>query len=139
MSPVTQAILDVKAQNPDMSNADVAERVQAMVPGSSTSAASVSSVLSRMKSGGGTASQSGQVARSVPTSMLGQFMPDAPEETDAEAATRITVRYSAYARHSRKVILKGGTAGLICSGPPGLGKSYQVRRDMEESGRTNFV
>ncbi len=139
MTPITQAIIDYKSLNPNASNFEVAEHVCRTIPGSSTSAASVSSVLSRLKNGGGTAAQTSAIARGVPTSMLQQFMPDAPEETDDEAATRITVRYSAYARHSAKVILRGGTAGLICSGPPGLGKSYQVRRDIEKSGRTNFV
>lgn len=139
MSPVTQAIIDYKARNPEATNQEVAEHVQRVVPGSSTSAASVSSVLSRLKNGTGSAAQ-GAMGQRAPTSfMLANLPPDLPEETDEEAATRITVRYSAYARHSRKVILKGGTSGLICSGPPGLGKSYQVRRDMEESGRTNFV
>lgn len=136
MSPITQAIMAYKIQNPEATNQEVADHVCRTVPGASTTAASVSSVLSRMKNGSGSAAQTA-IASHMPTSFLPQPIQD--DETDEEAATRITVRYAAYARHSRKVILKGGTSGLICSGPPGLGKSYQVRRDMEESGRTNFV
>lgn len=139
MSPVTQAIIDYKSKNPNANNQEIAEFVCRTVPGASTSAASVSSVLSRLKNGTGSLSQASARGHAPTSFLLANLPPDLPEETDEEAATRITVRYSAYARHSRKVILKGGTAGLICSGPPGLGKSYQVRRDLEESGRTNFV
>lgn len=136
MSPVTQAIVAYKQQYPEATNHDIAEHVCRTVPGASTTAASVSSVLSRMKNGSGSLGQHAQASH-MPTSFLPQL--SSSDETDEEAAMRITVRYSAYARHSRKVILKGGTAGLICSGPPGLGKSYQVRRDLEESGRVDFV
>lgn len=139
-SPVTQAIVDYKASHPGASNHEVAEHIRSAVPGATTSAASVSSVLSRLKNGHGTLSQASAAGKAG----LGfvaplQPPPDAPEETDEEAATRITVRYAAYRRHTRKVVLHDSVSALICSGPPGLGKSYEVRRALEESGRTNFV
>lgn len=138
-SPISEAIIHYKSQNPMAGNQEIAEYVQNTIPGANTTAASVSSVLSRMKNGNGSIGQSSARGRAPTSFMFSQLPPDLPEETEEEAATRISVRYSAYARHSNKVILKGGTSGLICSGPPGLGKSYQVRRDIEESGRTNFV
>src|SRR4051812_12452106 len=100
MSPVTAAIIDYLERNPAASNEEVAEHVRRTVPGSSTTAASVSSVKSRLKSGHVSL---GQAALSGRSPLTAPFQPpEAEEETDEEALSRITVRYAAYRRHCRK-------------------------------------
>jgi hypothetical protein len=135
-SAVQSAIISCKIANPDWDNQAIADYVVSTVPGAQTTSASVSSVLSRLKRGG---SLSSAQARGQNPALLGQMQDPDPEESDEDAATRIMVRYRAYERHCNKVILRGGTAALIVSGPPGLGKSYQVRRTLEQSGRVDFV
>lgn len=138
-SAVQQAIVAYKITNPNASNQEVAEHVCRTVPGANTTAASVSSVVSRLRQGGSIGAAADRGAYAIPTSALASFQPEVPEETDEEAAARISVRYRALERHSAKAILRGGSQGLIVSGPPGLGKSYQTRRDLERSGRRRFV
>src|SRR4051812_8761838 len=126
-------------RNPEAKPQEIAEHVCRTIPGASTTAASVSSVLSRMKSGTGTIGQAALAGKSGLASPFQAAVDGFEDETDEEALARITVRYAAYKRHCRKVVLMSGTSALICSGPPGLGKSYEVRRAIEESGRINFV
>lgn len=136
-SPVTAAIIQYREAHPEAKPQEIADHIRQVLPGSKTSKASVSSVLSRLKHGKGSL---GQAALAGKSGLSAPFVPpEAFEETDEEALTRITVRYAAYRRHTRKVVLHDSVAALICSGPPGLGKSYEVRRAIEESGRINFV
>lgn len=136
-SPVTAAIIQYREKHPEAKPEEIADHVRATIPGCKTSKASVSSVLSRLKHGKGSIGQA-SMAGKAGMGFEAQVEPD-PEETDDEARARITVRYAAYRRHTRKVVLHHSVAALICSGPPGLGKSYEVRRAIEESGRMNFV
>lgn len=134
-SAVQEAIADYLQRQPSASNEEVAEHVRAAVPGSSTTAASVSSVKSRLRQNGSLASGD---QRALRTSALPTFSPQEPEETDDEAAARISVRYRAMERLSKRAVA-GRIPALIVSGPPGLGKSYTFRQDLKESGRMRFM
>ncbi len=117
-------ILDILTIDPHMSNDDVAEEVQRRQPGSTTSAASVSSTKSRMRKDGllnGVAS----VASIVDVPL--------PEETTEERSKRIRQRYATLERMATRVAI-GHLPALIVSGPPGLGKSYAVEKVLEEQG-----
>ncbi|UUV44847.1 AAA-ATPase [Rhodobacter phage RcRudolph] len=142
---VTNAILDYLNANPAADNDSVAAHVRRTVPGSTTSAASVSSVKSRLKREGHQFQRApnanyvatGDDGEQLPTLMVRpQFgaaaLPETdPSETLEEAKSRIAVRYDAMERMTRRLVA-GKVPSLIISGPPGLGKSYTVREALAE-------
>lgn len=143
---VTNAILDFLNANPAADNEAVANHVRRIVPGSTTTAASVSSVKSRLKREGH-AFQRAPNASYVATGDDGEPLPPAimarpqfgaaalpetdPTETLEDAKSRIAVRYDAMERMTRRLV-DGKVPSLIISGPPGLGKSFTVRQALTE-------
>lgn len=145
---VTNAILDYLNANPAADNESVAAHVRRAVPGSTTTAASVSSVKSRLKreghqfqrapssSYGGHDGEGGDLP-TLPVSLVPRgygaaALPESdPAETLEEAKDRIAVRYDAMERMTRRLV-DGKVPSLIISGPPGLGKSFTVRQALAE-------
>lgn len=141
-SAVQNAVAAILAENPNATNEEVAEVVRGMVPGAKTSAASVSSIKSRMKAngvdpldmegGGGSAPLT--VPSLPPFDRYGE--PD-PNESVEDASERISKRYRAMARMADRVV-DGyfedtvSVPALIISGPPGLGKSYTVTEALKK-------
>ncbi len=126
---VQTAIQTILAQHPDASNAQVAQAVQHMLPGVATTAASVASIKSRMKS----------TADVIPLALAG-LMVTSPivaepivEETDDEVDARIAKRYAAFGRMAERVAT-GKCKSLIVSGAPGLGKSFTILAALDEAG-----
>ena len=144
---VTNAILDFLNANPAADNEAVAAHVRRSVPGSTTTAASVSSVKSRLKREGHQF-QRAPSASYQPTDEHGEPLPQVfvrpavafgaaalpetdPSETLEQAKERIAIRYDAMERMTRRLVA-GKVPSLIISGPPGLGKSYTVREALAE-------
>lgn len=144
---VTNAILDFLNANPAADNDSVAAHVRQTVPGSTTTAASVSSVKSRLKREGHQF-QRAPNASYVPTGEDGEQVPQVfvrptvafgaaalpetdPTESLEEAKSRIAIRYDAMERMTRRLVA-GKVPSLIISGPPGLGKSFTVRQALAE-------
>ena len=143
---VTNAILDFLNANPAADNEAVAAHVRRTVPGSTTTAASVSSVKSRLKREGHSFQRApnaayaatGEDCEPLPALPVvrAQFgaaaLPEAdPTETLEEAKERIAVRYDAMERMTKRLVA-GKVPSLIISGPPGLGKSFTVRTALAE-------
>lgn len=145
---VTNAILDFLNANPAADNEAVAAHVRRSVPGSTTTAASVSSVKSRLKREGHSFQRAPNAAYQ-PTDEHGEPLPPSvfvrptvafgaaalpatdESETLEAAKERIAVRYDAMERMTRRLVA-GKVPSLIISGPPGLGKSYTVREALAE-------
>lgn len=144
---VTNGILDYLNANPGADNEAVAAHVRRTVPGSTTTAASVSSVKSRLKREGHDFQRapSSQYARPA-TDEHGEPLPfvpvrpqfgaaalpeSDPTETIEEAKERIAIRYDAMERMTRRLV-DGKVPSLVISGPPGLGKSFTVREALAE-------
>lgn len=124
---INDIVLDIIAQNPRLTNDQVAEEVQRRVPGATTSAASVSSIKSKAR-------KEGLLNEAAPAAMgfrAQTFEPELPEETEEERSERIRRRYNTLERMAYRVA-EGGLPALIVSGPPGLGKSYTVEQVLEE-------
>lgn len=143
---VTNAILDYLNANPAADNEAVATHVRRVVPSATTTAASVSSVKSRLKrdghqfqrapaaaySGHPDAAGDAQPAVFVRPQFGAAALPESdPAETLEEAKQRIAVRYDAMERMTRRLVA-GKVPSLIISGPPGLGKSHTVRQALAE-------
>lgn len=118
-------ILAILTEDPHLSNDAVAEEVQRRVPGSTTSAASVSSTKSRMKKEGVlTTPINGTTQQVIPELEL-------PTETYEQRSARIRKRYATLQRMANRIV-EGKLPALIVSGPPGLGKSYTVEQALKE-------
>lgn len=124
---ISTAIQTVLAQHPQATNAQVAQAVQAMIPGASTSAASVASIKSRMKA----------TSNVIPLALAGLMVttpttdaPAAVEESDEDLNARIAARYATFERMAGRVA-KGTCKSLIVSGAPGLGKSFTILNALE--------
>ena len=123
-------IASILTENPHMSNDDVAAEVQKRIPGSTTSAASVSSTKSRLR-------KEGMITTTAMTPST--FVePELPTETEEERSKRIRTRYTTLERMSERIV-SGALPSLIVSGPPGLGKSYTVEQALKKSGKEHDV
>jgi len=137
MASTSDTILNILMENPGLTNDEVAAEVQRRIPGSTTSAASVSSTKSRARKEGllsTTADIDGLVTRGACPTCGGGVMADLDlldDETDEERSTRIRQRYSTLERMANRVA-GGHLPSLIVSGPPGLGKSYTVEKVLKE-------
>lgn len=138
-SAVQNAVAAVLAENPNATNEEVAEVVRGMVPGSKTSAASVSSIKSRMRSSGVDPLDLDADALSVPSMpTFDKYGEHDPNESVEEASDRIVRRYNAMERMCRRVVNGyldndvGTVPSLIISGPPGLGKSFTVMEALKD-------
>jgi hypothetical protein len=100
-------------------------------PGSATTPASVSSIKSRA----GLRTPRNLDEEAMP--WVGDVEGD-DKETLEEAERRIAVRYSALERMADRLVL-GEIPSLIVSGPPGLGKSYTMRRAIDQHGSDDRV
>jgi DNA polymerase III delta prime subunit len=133
MNEVQAALAAGLKQNPSASNEELALFIRGRVHGAKTTPSSVSSMKSRLRSaiamGDMLPSGSSEMAQSLAFDAL----PDGEDtqETLEDAQQRINVRYDAMGRMCRRLI-KGNMPSLICSGPPGLGKSYTVTEALEE-------
>lgn len=126
VNPIQQALQQFLAQSPGGSNDEAAAFIRKVVPGANTTAASVSSMKSRMKSSSSLSDDF------LPKHTVDLDAPSAiPDETLEQAKERIGVRYRALERMSKR-IAAGGYPSLIISGPPGLGKSYTITQALEE-------
>ena len=127
---IQELVLSIHSEDPTLSNEDIADLIQKRVPGSTTSAASVSSIKSKAKRAGllTTTSVSGAAAyERLPTVSAEEL----PPETDAERYDRIRRRFNTLHRMAEKVA-DGYLPALIVSGPPGLGKSFTVEQVLQE-------
>lgn len=154
---VTNAILDFLNANPGADNETVAAYVRATVTGANTTAASVSSVKSRMRRDGHTFQSQASyradpsklnlpmkppingepvdpttAAFVIPPKLYGSAALPEHDQTETldEAKERIAVRYDAMQRMTRRLV-NGAIPSLIISGPPGLGKSHTVRTELD--------
>jgi hypothetical protein len=115
-----------------MSSAQIAEELRRLVPGCSTTTASVSSMLSKAKVGPSGNGSGQRVAYQAPLPYQPPALEDDPEddETDEERDARIASRFAALARLADRAA-KQQVKGLVVSGPPGLGKSHSVETALE--------
>jgi hypothetical protein len=60
------------------------------------------------------------------------------DETDEQVLVRLQRRFNALKRYSAELI-RGDISSLIVSGGPGIGKSHELRKQLEESGRTPWL
>lgn len=127
-SSIYDVVVQILTDEPNLSNEQVAAKVQQVIPGANTSAASVASTKSRARTNGD--------LQAAPASMprTAAFVPDEdlgiPGETEEERSVRIRTRYSTLQRMAER-IAAGKIPSLIVSGPPGLGKSYTVEKVLE--------
>lgn len=56
-----------------------------------------------------------------------------PEESEEQVMARIEKRFG-YLEQMTKAILRGDVRAMIVSGPPGVGKSYGIEKEVEKSG-----
>lgn len=111
-------------------NQKLADMCRKAFPGASTTAASVSSIKSNAR-------KSGELEAAVLTQIAEDFQEDDPipedgEEgvTDEEILERIKERFDALDRMA-DAVMRGKLPALICSGPPGLGKSFGIKRAID--------
>jgi len=126
---ISDLIIDLVNNNPALTNDQIAELVRETVPGSTTSAASVSSVKSKAKKAGlmQTTATVGNIG-----DLAARFAPEElPEVSKEERSERIRRRFNTLERMAWKVA-DGDLPALIVSGPPGLGKSYTVEQVLKE-------
>ena len=136
-SEVQVAVATIINENPKASNEEVAAKVREMVPGASTTPASVSSIKSRLKKlGEPTVDENGNVQLAAPTPSpalptFGRYAEHDADESLEDAKSRIARRYLAMERMAKRVV-DGHIPSLIVSGPPGLGKSFTVMKAVEQ-------
>lgn len=131
---VKDLVLEILTENPTLTNDQVADKIQEMVPGSTTSAASVSSIKSGLRKDG----HQFQSVRPSTSTSAAALMPQLPDETPEERSDRIRRRYTTLERMANRVA-EAALPAIIVSGPPGLGKSYTVeqvlkQRDLRDAG-----
>lgn len=131
-NPVREAIVSYLQQNPNADNDTVAAYVRKAIPGSVTTAASVSSIKSRLKKEDPEALPQRTVQAIDGAFQSPASLPDHdPNESLDEAKARIAVRYDALDRMAAR-IADGKVPSLIVSGPPGLGKSFSIRKALAD-------
>jgi hypothetical protein len=130
---VSALVLDIIRDNPLMTNDQVADKVQELLPTAKTSAASVSSIKSNAK-------KNGLIPPNLIAASAMAFEPEIelPQETDKERALRIRTRYETLERMANRIV-EGQLPALIVSGPPGLGKSHTVEQVLEKADKDHDV
>jgi hypothetical protein len=124
---IQQLVLDILTLEPNLTNDQVADRIQGQVPGSTTSAASVSSIKSGLKKKGLL-----QASTSIRPALAATVQHELDDESDEDRSDRIRRRYRTLERMSTRVA-EGGLPAIIVSGPPGLGKSYTVEQVLRDA------
>lgn len=137
-NPVSDAVLAcIKSGMTD--NMEIALKVREMIPSANTSASSVSSIKSRLRregmevpsSFGRPSSSQGSGEVDWDAFKKPEQLPDHdPNETLEQASQRIAVRYDALERMTKRIVAKR-IPSLVVSGPPGLGKSYTVKAELD--------
>jgi hypothetical protein len=132
-------IREILVSDPHMDNDKVAMRVQQRLPGSTTSAASVSSTKSRLRKNGDLSAEPTTLPlKFVEQRILEDKDEELPVETKEERSIRIRNRYETLERMANRVAA-GHLPSLIVSGPPGLGKSYTVEQVLAKSGKSHDI
>lgn len=130
---IKEYVLAILAERPDLGNEDIATLVRSSF-GSSTTAASVSSIKSNARRNG----ELERVDLRSSTDKEPEAVEEVPEGDDLddemEIAMRLSRRFDALDRMAAGVI-KGVVPALIVSGPAGLGKSYGIERALEAHSR----
>jgi hypothetical protein len=123
MASIKEFVLETFAEDPRITNEELAALCRKQFPGSSTTAASVSSIKS-------TARRSGELEQTELAVIDTQFDLEVIEDDDGEdeitIGERIKKRFAAMMRMANGV-MTGIVPALIVSGPPGLGKSFGIR------------
>lgn len=122
-------VVEILKANPGLTNDQVADEIQRLVPGSTTSAASVASMKSGAKKKG--LLPTNEFAVDLSAIGAGHSDIDAPEETQDERSARIRSRYAVLERMAGQVA-ETKLPSLIVSGPPGLGKSFTVEEVLKD-------
>jgi hypothetical protein len=137
-SNIKQYVLARLAERPGLSNEDLASMVREEFEGANTTPASISSIKSNARRAG-----------ELPEVSVLAVEPQTPEEvpddgddgeTDEEIGLRLSRRFEALDRMVSGVI-RGVVPALIVSGPPGLGKSYGIRKGLraaDEEGELEY-
>lgn len=139
-SPIQQALMKALETNPNASNDEVAAYIRSVVPNAQTTGAAVSSMKSRLRSGAAAGlGLPGGLGGDTNALFLPDFSsdPDVPEETIDEAKARISVRYKAMERMADR-ITGGGIPSLVISGPPGMGKSNEIKVALAKAGCVRY-
>lgn len=129
MASISQRILELVNEFPLMSNEEIADKIKKEFRGASTSAASVSSVKSNAR-------KSGKL-EAVAVSALADDLeeeepiPEGDEVPEEVIDARIRKRFDALDRMAHAV-MKGRVPALIGAGPPGLGKSFGIKRAIDK-------
>ena len=140
---IKEAILQLLEEQPELTNAEVAAAMRAAFDGAKTTPQTVATIKSqqrRMARENGEATPTPDISSIIyamqqPASAvtaledLGMTQNETPEERDA----RIAERYAYFERITALLVASQLDGGLIVSGPPGLGKSFTVERELKRA------
>jgi DNA polymerase III delta prime subunit len=138
-SSIKEFVLETLKEQPHISNDDMAALCRKEFHGSSTTAASISSIKSNARRSGEL--EKTQVEGLAEELEAEELMDEVTPETDDEILARIKKRFDAMDRMAHGV-MKGVVPALIGAGPPGLGKSFSIeaalQRRKEEADEEGF-
>ncbi len=126
---VKDFVLYALGEQPSISNDELAALARESIPGSTTTAASVSSIKSGLRKAG-LLDEASLRSENPPQASTPEDIPEDNGETDEEIGKRLSKRFDALDRMASGVI-KGIVPALIVSGPAGLGKSYGIEKALE--------
>jgi hypothetical protein len=140
LKTIGETIIAYRKARPESSCEEITAFVKKHFPGCNTNPASVACTLGKAsKKLNDPTLRPGRIERERDEVQLETFDINAAEseqseETEEEAHERIMLRYKTMERLGPKVI-QGRLASLIISGPPGLSKSWTIKKAIDESGR----
>lgn len=138
---IGETIIAYRRYRPESTCEEITQYVKKNFPGCNTNPSSVACTLGKAsKKFNDPVLRPGRVDRGEDDVKLETFdinaavEEDKLEETEEEARERIMMRYTTMDRLAPKV-LQGKLNSLIVSGPPGLSKSWSIKKAVEDSGR----
>lgn len=136
---IGDTIIDYRRKKPHSTCEEITDYVKKHFPGCRTNPLSVACTLSKAGMAPGQVMNNGKPGKSTKPPSSGPVdvskLPEAsPEESETQARERITLRFDAMERISRRAV-DGKLPSFIVSGPPGVGKSWTVTEALRESGR----
>lgn len=139
MKTIGETIIAYRQTHPESSCEEITKYVKKHFPGCNTNPASVACTLGKAsKKLKDPRLRPGRIERKDEDEpQIETFDINAAEdskETDEEARERIMLRYNTMKRLAPKVI-QNRLRSLIVSGPPGLSKSWTIKKAVDESGR----